>query len=170
MEPNSRLWGYLKRAFQSNKNTEVYWLPKAGGKENPAARQLVLFTFTYGDTRKKQAHTTAGNHQDEKLRLWAFPPLLNPPYAQSLSWHSLLFAHVNVSFSIYSSHFVRIKELSRHVLQLRALFIWFSLLIDQSWKYMCHWIDLILQTISLALIIWFDLRLQYITAPFCDTC
>lgn len=71
-----------QRAFQCNNNTEVYWLPRAGGKENPAARQLVLFTFTYGDTRKKQAQTTAGNHQDEKLRLWAFPPLLNPPRAQ----------------------------------------------------------------------------------------
>lgn len=54
MEPNSRLGGYLKRAFQCNKNTEVYRLPKAGGKENPAARQLVLFTFTYGDTRKSK--------------------------------------------------------------------------------------------------------------------
>lgn len=87
--------------------------PKLGGKVNPAARQLVLFTFTYGDTRKKQAHTTAGNHQDEKLRLWAFPPLLNPPCAQWLSWHSLLFAHVNVSFSIYSSHFLKDKGINQ---------------------------------------------------------
>lgn len=108
------LGGYLKRAFQGN--TEVYWLPKAGGKESPAARQLVLFTFSYGDTRKKQAHTTAGNHQDEKLRLWAFPPLLYFPCTQKLSWHSLLFARVNVSFSVYSSHFLRIKALTRHVL------------------------------------------------------
>lgn len=41
-----------KGDFYCNKNAEVYWLPKAGGKKNPAARQLVLFTFTYGDTRK----------------------------------------------------------------------------------------------------------------------
>lgn len=54
---------------------------------------------------QKQAHTTAGNHQEEKLRLWAFPPC-----AQRKYWHSLLSAHVNVPFSIYSSHIRRIKE------------------------------------------------------------
>lgn len=52
--------------------------------------------------------TTAGSHQDEKFRLWAFSPWLNAPSAKSQSglWvDSVLFANVNLSFHLYSNVF-----------------------------------------------------------------
>lgn len=52
-----------------------------------------------GTPVKPQAGATAGSHQREKLRMWVFPPQQNPA---RLSWHHLLFAHANVSFSIFS--------------------------------------------------------------------
>lgn len=52
--------------------------------------------------------TTAGSHQDEKFRLWAFSPWLNAPCAKSQSglWvDSVLFANVNLWFHLYSNVF-----------------------------------------------------------------
>lgn len=76
MEPNRGLWDYLKKTFQRIKDTGVYWLPKAGGKEKPAARQLVHFTFTYGDTRKSKPTLQL---ETIRMKSWDYGPSLPVP-------------------------------------------------------------------------------------------